>query len=135
MSMNSLYVLFAQHLPTCSTCVLCSGCYTVCVAPSTQCRLTSAVGQSIHGVTFVAQTLKTTRGVHTCVITCPLKKTLIYICNQNEVDDIIAGQSVAIFIGRDFPPTDTHSHLILNFTTQCKVTCTVCYIRLKGNGF
>lgn len=56
----------------------------------------STVGQSIHGVTFVAQTLKTTRGVHTCVITCPLKKTLIYIltrtliCQQLEAFSAVA---------------------------------------------
>lgn len=46
--------------------------------------LTSTVGQSIQGVAFVAQTLKTTRGVHTCVIACALKIALIYICNQTQ---------------------------------------------------
>lgn len=92
----------------------------LCVAPITRCRLTSTVGQPIHGVAFVAQTLKTTGGVHTRVITCPLKKTFIYICNQNQAGDIIAGQSVAIFIRRDFPPTDPHLHLILNFPTSLK---------------
>lgn len=56
----------------------------------------SAMGQSIHGVAFVAQTLKTTRRVHTRVITCPLKKTLIYIltrtfiCQQLETFSAIA---------------------------------------------
>lgn len=76
----------------------------LCESHSTQLRLTSAVGQSVHGIAFVAQTLKTTGGVHARVITCTLKKTLIYICNQNQVDDIIAEQSVAILINRNFPP-------------------------------
>lgn len=67
------------------------------------CRLTSAVGQSIQGVAFVAETLKTTRGVHTSVITCPLEETLVYICNQNRADDMKAGQSAAMFTKRDFP--------------------------------
>lgn len=107
----------------------------LCVASSTQCRLTSAVGQSIHGVAFVAETLKTTRGVQTRVITCPLKKTLIYICNQRRADDIIAEQSVAVFIRRDSPPTETHSRFIQNFPTRWNVTCTVCDIRLSNFGF
>ena len=121
----TLVCFLAEHLSK-----LCSSCYVQLLPP-----LTSAVGQSIHGVAFVAQTLKTTGGVHTCVITCPLKKTLIYICNQNQADDIIVGQSVAIFIRRDFPPTDTCSHLILNFPTQWKVLCTAHYVRLNSIGF
>lgn len=101
---------------------MCYAQVVMCVTPSTQRGLTSTVGQSVHGVAFVAQTLKTTGGVHTRVITCPFKKTLIYICNQNWADDIIAGKSaaisgLAIFIGRDFPPIDAHLHLILNFPT------------------
>lgn len=96
-----------------------------CVLRSSCCvQLTSAVGQPIHGVAFVAQTLKTTRGVHTRVITCPLKKTLIYICNQNQAGDIIAGQSVAIFIRRDFPPTDT-------FDPEVSHSCTVMLHHLR----
>lgn len=39
----------------------------------------STVGQSVHGITFVAQTLKTTRGVHTRVITCALEEAFVYI--------------------------------------------------------
>lgn len=68
----------------------------LCVVPSTQLSLTSTVGQPIHGIAFVAQTLKTTRGVHTGVITCALEEAFVYICNQNQADDIIAGQSVGI---------------------------------------
>lgn len=39
----------------------------------------STVGQSIQAVPFVANTLKTTRGVHTRVTTCPFEITLVYI--------------------------------------------------------
>lgn len=98
-----------------------------CEAPSTHYRLTSAVGQSVHGVAFVAETLKTTRGVHTCVITCPLEKTLIYICNQTRPDDIKAAQSVAAFITRDFPPPETRSRFSLNFSTWWNMKRTKCY--------
>lgn len=80
------------------------------------CRLTSAVGQSVQGVAFVAETLKTTRGVHTCVIACPLEKTLVYICNQNRADDMKAGQSAVMFTRRDFP---TAAHTLLKCDTHC----------------
>lgn len=90
-----------------------------CGYPSTRRCLTSTVGQSVHGVAFVAKTLKTTRGVHTRVITCPLKKTLIYICNQNKADDLIAGQSVVMFIRRDFPLHRQHFAF--------DPACTVCF--------
>lgn len=79
-------------------------------------HLTSAVGQSVQGVAFVAETLKTTRGVHTCVITCPLEKTLVYICNQNRADDMKAGQSAVMFTRRDFP---TAAHTLLKCDTHC----------------
>lgn len=88
-------------------------CYAplaACTSLHPKCRLTAAVGQSIHGVAFVAETLKTTRVVHTCVITCPLEKTLVYICNQNRAENIIAGQSVAALNSGGFffpPPTST----------------------------
>lgn len=117
--------LQGTFLPHYQASVFCSNtehsCVTLdlfCEAPSTHCRLTSAVGQSVHGVAFVAETLKTTRGVHTCVITCPLEKTLIYICNQTRPDDIKAAPSVAAFIMRDFPPTKAHSRFSLNFSTS-----------------
>lgn len=107
----SLQGVFLQHYQASGFCSdVGHSCVTLdlfCEAPSTHYRLTSAVGQSVHGVAFVAETLKTTRGVHTCVITCPLEKTLIYICNQTRTDDMKAAQSVAAFIMRDFPPTET----------------------------
>lgn len=74
------------------------------------CRLTSAVGQSIQGVAFVAETLKTTRGVHTCVITCALEKTLVYICNHNQAGDMKAGQVGCNVYEEGFPDRSAHTY-------------------------
>lgn len=51
-------------------------------APLATRALTSAVGQSVHGVAFVAAALKTTGVVHTGVIAGPLEEALVYVCNQ-----------------------------------------------------
>lgn len=69
------------------------------------CAVTSAVGQSIQSVAFVAETLKTARGVHTIVVTGPLKKTFIYMYNHNQRDDIVAGQLVVFFMKISHPQT------------------------------
>lgn len=74
------------------------------------CRLTSAVGQSIQGVAFVAETLKTTRGVHTCVITCALEKTLVYICNHNQAGDMKAGRAGCNVYEEGFPDRSAHTY-------------------------
>lgn len=55
---NEHALMFVTHLQTEHLCVTLK---LLCVAPSTQRGPTSTVGQSIHGVAFVAQTLKTTR--------------------------------------------------------------------------
>lgn len=52
-------------------------------APLVTCTLTSAVGQSIHGVAFVAEALETTGVVHTGVVAGPLEETLVYICRHS----------------------------------------------------
>lgn len=76
----------------------------------------STVGQSIHGVAFVAQTLKTTRGVHTRVITCPLEEALIYIltgafvCEQFETFSTVALETA------DGVPAEVITAAIIKFT-------------------
>ncbi len=46
--------------------------------------LTSTVGHTVQDVTFVAVALETSRWVHTCVVTCPVEWTLIYICRNRK---------------------------------------------------
>lgn len=66
----------------------------------------STVGQSIHGVALVAQTLKTTRGVHTCVITCPLKETLIYILTGTFIRQQLEAFSAVAFKATNGVPAE-----------------------------
>lgn len=76
----------------------------------------STVGQSIHGVAFVAQTLKTTRGVHTRVITCPLKKALIYILTGAFICEQLETFLTVALKATDGVPAEVIAAAIIDFT-------------------
>lgn len=76
----------------------------------------SAVGQPIHGVAFVAQTLKTTRGVHTRVITCPLKKTLVYILTRTLICQQLEAFSAVALKAADGVPAEVFAAAVVKLT-------------------
>lgn len=83
----------------------------------------STVGQSIHGVAFVAQTLKTTRGVHTRVITCPLKKALIYILTRTFICEKFEPFLTIAFEAADGVPAEVIAAAVVQLALVNIFTC------------
>lgn len=90
----------------------------------------STVGQSVHGVAFVAQTFKTTGGVHTRVITCPFKKTLIYILARSFICQQLEAFSAVALKATNGVPAEVITATIVKLTL---VNIFACFsIRLQG---
>lgn len=94
----------------------------------------SAVGQSIHGVAFVAQTLKTSRGVHTCVITCPLKKALIYILTRTFICQQLEAFSAVALKAADGVPAEVFTSAVVKLTLIDIFACFSIRLQREADG-
>lgn len=93
----------------------------------------STVGQSVHGVAFVAQTLKTTRRVHTRVITCPLKKALIHILTRAFICKQLKALSAVALKAPNGVPAEVIAATVIKFTLINVFACFSIRLQRKSN--